>query len=104
MRDRRARAHILHLALEDDARVGQWRAALPFLDDARVAGLGQRAGAVVGRDVERVAVAPVHAALGFGQLEAVGDELFPVEIKLTINRGIRAAARKHDQTTVVIRL
>ena len=63
------------LRLEHRHGVGQRLAALPALDEARVARIGERAGAEIGADEDRVAVQPDHVGLGLGQAEAAGHEL-----------------------------
>ena len=78
----------------DERGIGQLGAALPLLDDARVARLGQRARPEVGADEEGVAVAPGDVALRLGQREAVLDELLGLQVELADDRGIGAAARE----------
>ena len=95
--------HVLLLRLEHRHRLGQRRAALPALDDARIARVGHRAGAEVGRDVHRVLVDPVDAGLGFGQREAVRDEALGDHVELAHHLRIGAAARQRDEAAAVLR-
>src|SRR5205807_38026 len=67
------------LALEHRLGVGQRRAPLPTLHESRIAAVGERAGAEIGADVERVLVAPGGLALRLGKRKAVGDELLALE-------------------------
>ena len=95
--------HVVGLALVDHLGRFHRRAALPFLDDARVAGFGQRALAEVGVDEHGVAVDPLQAALGLGAEEAVFHPRLVVQVELAGDVGVGAAARERDQAAVVVR-
>ena len=96
----RADADVLRFAFENQLRLLQGRAARPLFDDPRVAGSGQRAGTEVGANVERVAVAPGDVALGFRQVETIGDKCLCVQVKFPHHRRIRPASREQEQTAV----
>ncbi len=91
------------LALEHRRGAGQRRAARPALDHARIARIGEAAGAEIGRHVERVLIGPVHAGLGLGQREAVGDERPLGDVELAHHVRVGAAARQHDHAAFVLR-
>ena len=94
MQHRCRHADVFNLALENCLGRTQRRATLPFFNDARITGTGQRAGAEVGANVKRIAIAPSHPALRFRQCKSVNDEIFLEQIELAHDRGIGAAARK----------
>ena len=71
----------------------QRRAALPFLDDARIAGSGHAAFAEVGRDEDGVGVDPADIAFRFRQVEAAGDETAPGDVEFAHYVRIAATAR-----------
>ena len=96
-------ADIAALALVHQRRIGQWRAAPPAPDGARVARVGEAAGAGVGADVERVGVAPVHPALGLGQDKAGLDEAQRGQVKFAHHAGVGATAREADQAALPVR-
>ena len=90
------------LAFVHDLRLGHRRAALPFLHHARVAGVGHRAVAEVGADVNGVDVDPADVALGLGPAEAAFDEGLFGDVEFTGDGGVGAAAREIDQAAVVV--
>ena len=65
--------HVARLAPYTSVALRHRRAALPLLDDARIAGTGHRARAEIGVHVDGVAVDPAQPALGFRAEEAVLD-------------------------------
>src|SRR3546814_5677389 len=79
------------------------RAALPLLDDARVAGFGHRTGTEVGGHVHGVAVDPAQAALGLRALEAAFHPLLRGQVELAGHVGVGAAARERDKAAGVVR-
>jgi hypothetical protein len=61
----RVHADVLNLSFKHDLGVCQPGVAFPFLDDPRIAGASQGPRTEVGADVERVAISPSGAGLGF---------------------------------------
>lgn len=96
--------HVGRLAFVHDLGRGHRRAALPFLDHARIAGRGERAIAEIGVDIDRVAVDPLQAALGLGTEEAVLHPGHGGQVELAGHVGVGAAARQRDQAALVLRL
>src|SRR3546814_7201732 len=95
--------HVGGLAFVNQRRRLERRAALPLLDDARVAGFGHRTGAEVGGHVHGVAVDPAQAALGLRALEAAFHPLLRGQVALAGHVGVGAAARERDQAAFVVR-
>ena len=89
-------------AFEQRRRRAQRRAARPALGDARVAGVGHRAGAEVGADDERVGVEPGDVRLRFGQHEAAVHEGLVDGVELAHHLGVGAAARQRDQAAAIL--
>ena len=100
--DRDRHRHVLRLALEHRHRGRQRRAALPALNDARVARIGHRPGADVGADVDGVRIDPFDVGLGLGQRETAFDEAEGVRVELAHDVGVGAAARQRDQAAPVL--
>ena len=94
--------HVSGLAFVHYLGIGDRSAALPFLDDARIARARQRAVAEVGEDVHGVPVDPLQRALGFVAEETAVDPALGVQIELTGHIGVRTAARQRDQAAAVI--
>ena len=92
---------IARLTLEDQGGLGDGGATTPFPHCSRVARIGEAAGAEIGPDKHAVAIAPRDAGLGFGQLEAIGDELLGLGIELADDGGIGPTPRERQQDTVV---
>ena len=95
--------NVVGLGLEHRHRVGQRRAAPPALDDARVARSGERTGAEVGGDVQRVGGYPFDIRLGLRQCEAIGDEGLGNAVELALDRRVGTAARERDHRVAVRR-
>jgi hypothetical protein len=91
--------HVGLLPLVDGDCVLQRLAALPTLDDPRVARVCQRAGAEIGADEDSVLVQPVDLALGLGQREAAVHELASGQVELAHHSRVGAAARGGDEAT-----
>src|SRR3546814_13036218 len=89
--------HVGGLAFVNQRRRLERRAALPLLDDARVAGFGHRTGTEVGGHVHGVAVDPAQAALGLRALEAAFHPLLRGQVELAGHVGVGAAARAREQ-------
>ena len=99
-------AHVGLVGLVHRGRRGQGRAALPALDDARVARVGHRARPEVGGDEHGVGVFPVDRRLGLGQLEAAGrcrHEPLRAQVELAQHLGVGAAARQRHDAALVAR-
>ncbi len=80
----------------------QRAAALPDLDDARIARAREGARAEIGGHVERVVVAPAHARLGHRQAEPVRDECPALHVEFAHLRRIAAARRQLDQRAAIV--
>jgi hypothetical protein len=89
-------------ALEEGTRRSERGTALPQLQDAPVAGGGERSFAVIGADQQSVAIDPVDGGLGFGNDEAAVDEAAAAEIELAHHVRVRAAGADRDEAAAII--
>ncbi|OIQ79807.1 hypothetical protein GALL_384430 [mine drainage metagenome] len=90
------------LALEDELRLGQRRAASPSPRHPRVARRRERSGTGVGIDEHGVLVDPAHPALGLGPLEAAGHPRPGLEVELARHVGVGAAAGERHQGAAAV--
>ncbi|MNX94957.1 hypothetical protein D3C86_1272070 [compost metagenome] len=90
-------ADISLLAGEDLDRLIDALAALHQAHGARIARVRQRALAEVARDQQSVLVDPVHAALGFRQIEAAVHKGFRHAVELADRHRVLAAVRQGQQ-------
>src|SRR5262249_41333335 len=95
---------VFRLSLENQRRIGEFRAALPFLGDARVAGFRERARPEVGADVKRILVLPGNPALGLRNREAILDEVLGDDIKLALYACIGPTAGEGDDAALILGL
>ncbi len=86
-----AGAEVSWLASKDFFGALEGRAALPELDDERIARGGHGAGTPVPRNDERVLVEPRDALLAVRELKAAGDELAGLEVEFALGIGVFAA-------------
>ena len=100
--DAEIHADVAALTLEHGRSLCKGRAAIPALDDPGVTRIGQRAGAEITADIQRVLVEPINPALGFRQFEAVGDEGFGNSVELAHHGCIGPAARKRHEAQPVV--
>ena len=81
---------------------GQWLAAPPALDDAGIAGIGQRAGSEVRSDQQGVMVLPADPGLRLRKGEPVWNERLCPHVELAHHGGVRAAAGQGYQREGVV--
>ena len=86
-------AHVFVLSFENDFRLRQRRAPLPFLDDSRVAGAGQGIRAEISSHVKRIPVAPIDFTLGLRQIKSICHECLRGQIEFAHDFSIGAAPR-----------
>ena len=89
-------------ALEEGFRITERGSPAPPLDDARVAGFGERVGAEVGAHQDGVRIGPRDLRLGFRQLEPVGNEFPCCHVEFPNDGGVRTAPGKAHQRPGVL--
>ena len=101
--DRHECPGVLRLGFEHRHGRCQWRAALPALDDARVARFRHRSRPDIGADIDRVGIDPLDQRLRLGQRETAFNEALLDGIELAHHVRIRATARQRDQAEPTLR-
>src|SRR5207342_3104174 len=92
---------VIGMAFVHGGRGAHRGAALPFLDDARIARWRHRTGTEVGVDVDAVLVDPAQAALGLRSVEAVLHPGLGGEVEFTGDIGVGTTGRECDQAALV---
>lgn len=95
--------HVLGLRFVQRFGGAQRRAAPPAFGDARVAGLGHRAGAEIGGDEQRVPIDPGNPAFRHRHVETLFDEAFGNQIEFADFGGVTAVRRQLHQAITVFR-
>ncbi len=96
------RDHVGGRAFEDRLRLLQRLPAAPSLDDARVAGFGQRVSTEVGANQQSIRIDPAESRLGLGRREPSVNEFACAHVEFTHDSCIRTATGQADQGPRVI--
>ena len=75
---------------------------MPDLHNARIAGLGHRAGTEIGVEDDRVVVDIARIGLGVGEREAVLQERLRGQVEFADDMGVAAVAREKDKTALEV--
>ena len=102
---RRRAGNVRLLTFENRGGFFERLAAFQDLHDSRIAGIGQRVGAEVGRHKNRIGVDPLQFSFGLGPKESTAlgrDEGALFDVELARHGSVAAAARQFDEATLVI--